>query len=61
MNRWLRLLAGLREFNATQIELQERLMLLTGPGKRSSCTGHTMATTGSSTDTYPRPMVVVTP
>lgn len=31
MNRWLRWLDRLREFNATQIELQERLVLLNRP------------------------------
>jgi hypothetical protein len=31
MNRWRRLLLGLRQFNATQIELQERLLLLNRP------------------------------
>lgn len=31
MNRWLRWLDRLREFNATQIELQERVSLLNRP------------------------------
>ncbi len=31
MNRWRRLLAGLREFSTTQLELHERLQLLNRP------------------------------
>ncbi len=31
MNRWRRLLARVREFNATQVEMQERLLLLNRP------------------------------
>jgi len=36
VNRWLRWLGRLRQFNAAQVELQERLLLLNRPWKEES-------------------------